>query len=188
MRIANPFVKTSHKNLVVLVPLDERSIGLLKTAKPRIEKWVGPTTITAMPTIKANWYNSKREQLNGDAIINDLLLRFQKAQGDRKAVFIAVTSYIVYSPSDTVTPRDYVYVNWRRQGRVHGVAIGTLVLRLEHPAREQARLEKLILRGVGQSVWGLERSPANPKSVMYVPMNNTATIDRMVASLPKRQP
>ena len=59
-------------------------------------------------------------------------------------------------------------------------------MRVYHPAREQARLTKMMLRYIGEIVCGLPRN-GDPTSVLYTPLlSDDAELDRIVGTLPAR--
>jgi hypothetical protein len=182
---ANPFEKASRVGSIFFVPLDARAAELLKATTPTVKKWLRPRSqITAVALPKPAWLNKQRNELNANAIADDLLARFVRAQGKRPVFMVAVTTtkplYDPYVP-------EFLYVFGFRKGAANqwAAVIGTFPMRFggAPPALEKARLTKMMLRYVGEIVCGLRRN-TNPKSVLYSPIAGPADLDRMVASLP----
>jgi hypothetical protein len=182
---ANPFTTAASKRTDIhFVPLDTRARGLLLATVPAVKRYLAaPSEITAVPTSKASWVNQQRRQLNSVGIITELRTRFVRAQGDRGAFLVLVTSGSLYDP--TFLAYRFVFGYHTVIGRQGIGIIGTTQMRVFHPEREKARLTKMMLRYIGASLCGLPRNN-NPKSVMYQLILSDADLDRMVATLPSR--
>lgn len=181
----NPFLTASRVGSIFFVPLDAHAAELLKTTTPTVKKWLRPRSqITAVAANKPAWLNKARNELNANSVADDLLARFVQAQGRRTVFIVAVSSKALYDP---YAP-ELLYVFGFRKGKANQVAavLGTFPMRFGsgQPARERARLTKMMLRYVGEIVCGMRRN-ANPRSVLYSPILGPADLDRMVATLPR---
>jgi hypothetical protein len=183
---ANPFTAAaSRKASIQFVPLDTRARGLIVAIFPAVQRYLHhPSVITAVPTAKPSWINAQRRQMNSAVVMNDIAARFRRAQGNKIAVLLMVTSQSMYASEDvsfafTVWGAALAGIEQRR------TLTATAQMRVYHPEREKARLTKIILRHIGEILCRLPRN-SNPKSVMYTPLLSDADIDRMVAVLPAR--
>jgi hypothetical protein len=183
---ANPFQTAAARNAVIhFVPLDARAQQLLAATVPSVKRWFSsPTEVSAVPSAGPDWLNRGRRQMNGDRIMDDLLARFRRAQGNRPAFLLIVTSASMYS---SVTPAyNFVFGLTAPPGQVGQVTniIASAQMRVFHPEREKARLTKMMLRYLGEVMCHLPRND-NPRSVLYRTIVSDADLDRMVAKLPR---
>jgi hypothetical protein len=184
----NPFTTLAGRDSVVLfVPLDRRARTLLTATVPNVKRYLSlPAQITAIPASRPSWRNKQRQQVDGRAVLKDLMARYRSAQGSRPAFLVLVSSGSLY---DTAIPALNFVFGLRassQEGRMPAAAaVGTANMRIVQPAREQARLTKMMLRYTGEVVCGLPRN-ADPKSVLYSPIVSCDDLDRMAAKLPRR--
>jgi hypothetical protein len=185
--VSNPFTTTATRNAVVhFVPLDARARRLLTATVPNVKRYlVVPSQITDIPFSRANWTNEERQQVHTRAVLKDLMARFRRAQGNRPAFLVIVSSGSLY---DTQIPQ-LNFVFGAHAGPAEGkappaAAIGTQNMRVVQPEREKARLTKMMLRYIGDAC-GVPRN-ADPKSVMYSTIVGCEDLDRMTAALPRR--
>jgi hypothetical protein len=184
----NPFTTDASRAAVIhFVPLDERARQLLRQAVPVVNRWISsrhPTEITDVPTSRATWVNSKRDQIKNRVVIDDLLGRFKRARGNQQpALLIPVTTRSMYDPNLPQLNFEFGAITGAARQAAAIVATGNM--RVVHAEREKERLTKILLRYIGIGVCRLTRS-SDPTSVMYSPLVSCLQIDRMVARLPRR--
>jgi hypothetical protein len=184
--VENPFsTRAASSAQIHFVPLDPRAKRLLAEVVPSLRRWFhGPYEITAIPVPGASWVNTTRQQLNSRRIMSDLLARFRKAQGDRPAFVIPVTTYSLYDPD--FPQYSFVFGDRGLVPQVQAMAIvSSADMRFGHPEREQPRFTKMLLRYIGEILCNLPRN-SNHASVLYTPLLSDGDLDRMVATLPSR--
>lgn len=182
---ANPFTGRSSRTAVVhFVPLDEGAAKLMRASLPALKAWIAaPVEITAIPGARPSWVSADRGQINGGAVIDDLVARFRQAQGARADLVFAVTTYSVF---DVGSPQwAFVFGIRGGVGAPRGAIVGTAQMRAFHPERERARFVKMTLRYLGEIRCGLPRND-DPKSVLYANLLSDADLDRMAPRLPRR--
>lgn len=183
--VTNPFTGRSSRAAVVhFVPLDAGAVKMLRASLPALKPWIAaPVEITPIPGARPSWVAADRGQIDGGAVIDDLIARFRQAQGARADLVFAVTTYSVF---DVGSPQwAFVFGIRGGAGSPRGAIIGTAQMRAFHPERERARFVKMALRYLGEIRCGLPRN-GDPTSVLYANLLGDADLDRMSARLPRR--
>jgi hypothetical protein len=183
---SNPFASASRTATVYFVPLDAHAQQLLKAVVPTLQPWLLPNQQLDVIDTKTSWVNPSRYggELNTVKVWTDILNEFRDAQGSREVALFSVSSQAVYSPS--LPHFSFVFGAWGQPHHLqYSVVLGTLPMRVFQPAREKARLTKMMLRYIGEIVCNpyLQRN-TDPHSVMYSTILGSADLDRMVATLP----
>ena len=96
---ANPFTTVASRQAVILfVPLDERARGLSTETIPPVVRYLhNQPTLTAVPTRKSSWINPARGQMDSAVVMDDIAARYRRAQGNKIALLMMVTSKSMYA-------------------------------------------------------------------------------------------
>jgi hypothetical protein len=181
----DPFASASPNVLVYFVPLDAHARTLLQGVVPSLARWLPAHQTLRVASTNAAWANAARAgELNDLVMATDLLDSFRRDNGDRSVLLLSVSSKWLYAPD--IPQYRFVFGGWVQPVRGEFSAVfGTAPMRAVQPERERARLQKMMLRYIGQIVCNpyLPQS-SDPHSVMYTPILSTADLDRMAPTLP----
>jgi len=183
--VGDPFASVSPNAIVYFVPLDAHARRLVERTVPALKPWLLPNQVLQVAPTRRSWADSSRSgELNDVAMATDLLASFRRDNGDRPVAIFSVSSKWLYDPD--IPEYRFVFGGWVQPTRgEYSVVFGTAPMRAVQPQREQMRLEKMMLRYIGEILCTpYLRVSSDPGSVMYSPILGTADLDRMTATLP----